>query len=72
MYQEEGYQPEALLNYLARLGWSHQDQELFSMDEMIKLFSLEAVNRSGSVFDNKKLDWVSAALFAEHTQSGIG
>jgi len=48
-----------LLNYLVRLGWSHQDQELFTMVEMQKLFSLEAVNRSGSVFDNKKLDWVS-------------
>ena len=58
-YQDDGYLPAALLNYLVRLGWSHQDQELFNMDEMIKLFSLEAVNRSGSVFDNKKLDWVS-------------
>ena len=58
-YKDEGYLPQALLNYLVRLGWSHQDQELFSMDEMQKLFSLEAVNRSGSVFDNKKLDWVS-------------
>ena len=58
-YQQDGYQPEALLNYLVRLGWSHQDQELFSMEEMTSLFSLEAVNRSGSVFDNKKLDWVS-------------
>ncbi len=58
-YKEDGYLPQTLLNYLVRLGWSHQDQELFSMDEMQKLFSLEAVNRSGSVFDNKKLDWVS-------------
>ncbi len=58
-YKEDGYLPQALLNYLVRLGWSHQDQELFTMDEMQKLFSLEAVNRSGSVFDNKKLDWVS-------------
>jgi len=58
-YKEDGYLPQALLNYLVRLGWSHQDQELFSMEEMQQLFSLEAVNRSGSVFDNKKLDWVS-------------
>jgi len=58
-YKDDGYQPEALLNYLARLGWSHQDQELFSIEEMKTLFSLDAVNRSGSVFDNKKLDWVS-------------
>lgn len=58
-YQADGYLPEALLNYLVRLGWSHQDQELFTADEMRELFTLEAVNRSGSVFDNKKLEWVS-------------
>lgn len=58
-YQREGYLPEALLNYLVRLGWSHQDQELFTAAEMRELFSLEAVNRSGSVFDVKKLDWVN-------------
>lgn len=58
-YQEQGYLPDALLNYLVRLGWSHNDQELFSREEMIELFSLERVNRAGAVFDNKKLDWVS-------------
>ena len=58
-YKEDGYLPEALLNYLARLGWSHKDQELFSMDELVELFSLEAVNRSGSVFNQEKLDWVN-------------
>ncbi|MBX2836152.1 MAG: glutamate--tRNA ligase [Gammaproteobacteria bacterium] len=58
-YQQQGYLPDALLNYLVRLGWSHQDQELFSRDEMIQLFSLEAVNRAGAVFDNKKLEWVN-------------
>ena len=58
-YQEDGYLPEALLNYLVRLGWSHQDQEIFTLDEMRELFTLEAVNRSGSVFDDKKLDWVN-------------
>ena len=58
-YQEDGFLPEALLNYLVRLGWSHQDQELFTLAEMQDLFTLEAVNRSGSVFDDKKLEWVS-------------
>ncbi|MFT5894025.1 MAG: glutamyl-tRNA synthetase [bacterium] len=58
-YQADGYLPEALLNYLVRLGWSHQDQELFTSAEMRDLFTLEAVNRSGSVFDDKKLEWVS-------------
>ena len=58
-YKDDGYLPEALLNYLVRLGWSHHDQEIFTTDEMINLFSLEAVNRSGAVFDTKKLDWVN-------------
>ncbi len=70
-YQEDGYQPEALLNYLVRLGWSHQDQELFSMAEMTSLFSLDAVNRSGSVFDNKKLDWVSQHYLQNTPQSEL-
>ena len=58
-YRDEGYLPEALLNYLVRLGWSHGDDEFFSREEMVSLFSLEAVNRSGSVFDRKKLDSVN-------------
>lgn len=58
-YREEGFLPEALLNYLVRLGWSHQDQELFDRSEMIQLFSLEAVNRAGSVFNRDKLTWVN-------------
>ncbi|MEE9319804.1 MAG: glutamate--tRNA ligase [Granulosicoccus sp.] len=58
-YEIDGYLPEALLNYLVRLGWSHQDQEIFTLQEMISLFSFDAVNRSGAVFDNKKLDWVN-------------
>lgn len=62
-YQADGYLPQALLNYLVRLGWSHQDQELFTADEMQSLFTLEAVNRSGAVFDNKKLDWVNQQYF---------
>lgn len=62
-YREDGYLPEALLNYLVRLGWSHHDQELFTADEMLQLFTLEAVNRSGAVFDNKKLEWVNQQYF---------
>ncbi|MEM7209404.1 MAG: glutamate--tRNA ligase [Pseudomonadota bacterium] len=58
-YKDAGYLPEALLNYLARLGWSHGDQEVFGPNEMIELFSLDAVNRSGSRFDQEKLDWVN-------------
>lgn len=71
-YQDDGYLPSALLNYLVRLGWSHQDQELFDMEEMVKLFSLEAVNRSGSVFDNKKLDWVSQHYLQTTPKAELG
>ncbi len=58
-YRDEGYLPEALLNYLVRLGWSHGDQEIFSLDEMIELFDLEAVNRSPSTFNPDKLKWLN-------------
>jgi len=71
-YQTEGYLPKALLNYLVRLGWSHHDQELFTEDEMRKLFSLEAVNRSGAVFDSKKLDWVNQHHLQEMKSTDLG
>ncbi|MEO8464093.1 MAG: glutamate--tRNA ligase [Gammaproteobacteria bacterium] len=58
-YREQGYLPEALLNYLVRLGWSHGDQELFSRDEMIALFDLSAVQRSMARFDVDKLNWLN-------------
>ncbi len=58
-YQSDGILPAAMLNYLARLGWSHGDQELFSRQEMIDLFDLSKCQRSGSVFDNTKLQWVN-------------
>ncbi len=58
-YREEGFLPEALLNYLARLGWSHGDQEIFSIDEMIELFDVKDVNKSASSFNPDKLLWLS-------------
>jgi glutamyl-tRNA synthetase len=58
-YREQGYLPEALLNYLVRLGWSHGDQEIFSRQEMIDLFDLGEVNASASRFDPEKLSWMS-------------
>ncbi len=58
-YLEEGYLPEALLNYLVRLGWSHGDQELFSRDEMVQFFSLEGINRAPSTFNPEKLVWIN-------------
>ena len=58
-YRKDGYLPEALLNYLVRLGWSHGDQEIFSIDEMIELFDLEDVNKAASSFNPEKLLWLN-------------
>ncbi|EOD80228.1 Glutamyl-tRNA synthetase [Grimontia indica] len=58
-YRDDGYLPQALLNYLVRLGWSHGDQEIFSLDEMIQLFNLESVSKSASAFNTDKLLWLN-------------
>ena len=58
-YREEGFLPEALLNYLVRLGWSHGDQEIFSLDEMIELFDVSDVNVAASTFNTEKLLWLN-------------
>jgi len=58
-YREEGYLPEALLNYLARLGWSHGDQEIFTLEEMIAAFDIADVNKAASTFNPEKLLWVN-------------
>lgn len=59
-YKTMGYTPQALLNFLVRLGWSHGDQEIFSMDEMLSLFDPKDINRSASVYNIDKLDWLSS------------
>src|SRR5690606_23967768 len=58
-YAEDGYLPEAVLNYLVRLGWSHGDQEIFSKEEMIAHFSFNNVSRAASAFNTQKLDWIN-------------
>ncbi len=58
-YFEEGYLPEAMLNYLVRLGWSHGDQEIFSVEEMIEHFALDDINRAASTFNTDKLKWIN-------------
>ena len=58
-YRDQGFLPEALLTYLVRLGWSHGDQELFEMSELLQLFRVEDVSRSPSTFDPEKLLWVN-------------
>ena len=64
-YREQGYLPQALLNYLARLGWSHGDQEIFSRDELVKYFTLEHVTKSPGIFDEEKLQWLNSHYFKE-------
>ncbi|MGD9409913.1 MAG: glutamate--tRNA ligase [Thiohalocapsa sp.] len=58
-YRDQGYLPEALINYLVRLGWSHGDQEVFSLDELIELFDITDVNKAASTFNTDKLDWLN-------------
>ena len=59
-YKEMGYTPQALLNFLVRLGWSHGDQEIFSMEEMQNLFNPKDINKSASIYNTEKLDWLNA------------
>jgi glutamyl-tRNA synthetase len=58
-YRDEGFLPEAVLNYLVRLGWSHGDQEFFTIEEMIRLFDIADVNKSASAFNVEKLTWLN-------------
>ena len=58
-YREEGFLPEAILNYLVRLGWSHGDQEFFTIEEMTQLFDIADVNKSASAFNVEKLTWLN-------------
>ena len=58
-YREQGYLPSAMLNYLVRLGWSHGDQELFTLDQMIEHFDIADVNQSASSFNPEKLLWIN-------------
>ena len=58
-YREEGILPEAMVNYLVRLGWSHGDQEIFTRAELIERFDIKDVSSTGAVFDRAKLEWLS-------------
>ncbi|MDR1577705.1 MAG: glutamate--tRNA ligase [Deltaproteobacteria bacterium] len=71
-YRELGYLPRALNNYLARLGWSHGDQEIFSLEEMAKLFSLKHVGRAASVFNPEKLNWLNAHYLKQTPLEELG
>ncbi len=71
-YADEGYLPEAMLNYLVRLGWSHGDQEIFSLEEMIALFALEDVNRAPSTFNPSKLLWLNEQYIKKTSLRRLG
>ena len=58
-YRDDGFLPEAVLNYLVRLGWSHGDQEFFTIEEMVRLFDIADVNKSASAFNVEKLTWLN-------------
>ncbi|WP_456431621.1 glutamate--tRNA ligase, partial [Thermosulfuriphilus sp.] len=70
-YREAGYLPQALINYLVRLGWSYGDQEIFSLEELIEKFSLENIGRSAAVFNPDKLLWLNAHYIKEESVESL-
>jgi len=58
-YRDDGYLPEAMVNYLARLGWSHGDEEVFSREQLVEWFDLASINRSPAKFGPDKLQWIN-------------
>jgi glutamyl-tRNA synthetase len=71
-YRDDGFLPHALLNYLVRLGWSHGDQEIFSREEMVRLFRIEDVNHSASRFDLEKLSWLNQHYMKHDDPAEVG
>ena len=70
-YRDEGYLPEALFNYLARLGWSHGDAEIFSRDELVQWFDLARVSRSPAQFNPEKLAWINQQYLKEASDARL-
>ena len=70
-YREQGYLPEAILNYLARLGWSHGDQEIFSVDELVELFDIDNVNKAAAALNPDKLTWLNQHYLRESKAARI-
>ncbi|MCO7226030.1 glutamate--tRNA ligase [Pleionea sp. CnH1-48] len=64
-YRDDGYLPQAVLNYLVRLGWSHGDQEVFSVEQMIELFDIQNINKAASAFNTEKLNWLNQHYMKE-------
>lgn len=70
-YKNEGYLPDALVNYLVRLGWAHGDQEIFTREELITYFTLDAVGKKGAIFDREKLNWVSSVYIKNSDNAAL-
>jgi glutamyl-tRNA synthetase len=70
-YREQGYLPDALVNFLARLGWAAGDQEIFSHAELIEKFCLEDVGKAPGIFNAEKLQWLNAHYLKEHSPAQV-
>ncbi len=70
-YKHEGYLPDALINYLVRLGWAHGDQEIFSRKELIDYFTLDGVGKKGAIFDVQKLNWVNSMYIKQQAPNQL-
>lgn len=70
-YKRDGFLPDALCNYLVRLGWGHGDQEIFTRDEMVQYFSLSHVSKKGAIFDREKLLWVNSVYLRAVSDDGL-
>lgn len=70
-YREAGYLPDALLNYMVRLGWSHGDQEIFTPQQLVELFSLKAIGKKAAIFDYAKLEWVNSVYMQEASGTSL-
>lgn len=70
-YKTAGYLPDALFNYLVRLGWAHGDQEVFTKDQMIQFFDLAHVGKKGAIFDQQKLDWINGVYMRNATDEHL-
>ena len=66
-YRDQGYLPDAMINYIAKLGWGHKDQEIFTRQELIDLFTLEGVGKTPAIFDFEKLTWLNG----QHIRSAM-
>lgn len=70
-YRKAGFLADALCNYLVRLGWSHGDQEIFTREELVKLFSLDHVVKKGAIFDIKKLEWLNSVYLKNYSAEDL-